>query len=76
MIIKEAIISNTLETEGYYVNDPSDSGGETYCGIARNSNPKWQGWKIVDKHKLNTGRRDGEREEKVKKRKGGGAQHI
>lgn len=51
MIKKEAIISKTLETEGGYVNDPSDSGGETYCGIARNSNPNWQGWKIVDKHK-------------------------
>ena len=51
MIKKEAIISKTLETEGGYVNDPSDSGGETYCGIARNSNPKWEGWKIVDAHK-------------------------
>lgn len=51
MIKKEAIISKTLETEGGYVNDPKDSGGETYCGIARNSNPNWQGWKIVDKHK-------------------------
>ena len=51
MIKKKAIISKTLETEGGYVNDPSDSGGETYCGIARNSNPNWQGWKIVDKHK-------------------------
>ena len=51
MIKKEAIISKTLETEGGYVNDPSDSGGETYCGIARNTNPKWQGWKIVDAHK-------------------------
>lgn len=51
MITKAEIINKTLETEGYYVNDPSDSGGETYCGIARNSNPNWQGWKIVDKHK-------------------------
>lgn len=51
MIKKEAIISKTLETEGGYINDPSDSGGETYCGIARNSNPNWKGWKIVDAHK-------------------------
>ena len=51
MIKKEAVISKTLETEGGYVNDPSDSGGETYCGIARNSNPNWKGWKIVDAHK-------------------------
>lgn len=51
MIKKKAIISKTLETEGGYVNDPSDSSGETYCGIARNSNPNWKGWKIVDAHK-------------------------
>ena len=51
MIKKEVIISKTLETEGGYVNDPSDSGGETYCGIARNSNPNWKGWKIVDAYK-------------------------
>lgn len=51
MIKKEAIISKTLEIEGFYVNDPKDAGGETYCGIARNANPKWEGWKIVDAHK-------------------------
>lgn len=51
MITKEAIISKTLETEGGYANVVGDAGGETYCGIARNSNPNWQGWKIVDKHK-------------------------
>lgn len=51
MITKKAIISKTLETEGGYVNDKLDSGGETYCGIAHNSNPNWKGWKIVDAHK-------------------------
>lgn len=51
MIKKEVIISKTLETEGGYVNVVGDAGGETYCGIARNSNPKWEGWKIVDKYK-------------------------
>lgn len=51
MITKELIINKTLEIEGYYVNDKADAGGETYCGIARNANPKWEGWKIVDKHK-------------------------
>lgn len=51
MIGKEDIINKTLETEGYYVNDKLDAGGETYCGIARNANPKWEGWKIVDAHK-------------------------
>lgn len=51
MITKEAIISKTLETEGGYANVVGDAGGETYCGIARNANPKWEGWKIVDKYK-------------------------
>lgn len=37
--------------EGGYVNDPTDSGGETYCGISRKNFPNWQGWKIVDGYK-------------------------
>lgn len=51
MIRKEGIISKTLETEGGYANVVGDAGGETYCGIVRNANPNWQGWKIVDKYK-------------------------
>lgn len=38
----------THDHEGYYVNDPEDSGGETYCGIARRYNPNWLGWRIID----------------------------
>lgn len=41
----------TMSHEGGYVNDPSDRGGETYKGIARNLHPNWEGWKIVDKAK-------------------------
>ncbi len=37
--------------EGGYSNDPSDAGGETYAGIARNYFPKWDGWAIVDNYK-------------------------
>src|ERR1700761_5195591 len=37
-----------LEHEGGYVNDPNDPGGETYKGIARNMNSKWDGWAIID----------------------------
>ena len=33
------------------MNDPSDSGGETYKDIARKSNPSWQGWQIIDEIK-------------------------
>lgn len=39
------------EFEGGYDNDPSDAGGETYAGIARNFFPDWEGWKIVDEYK-------------------------
>lgn len=41
----------TMRAEGGYGNDPQDSGGETYKGIARNSNPKWPGWIIIDQMK-------------------------
>lgn len=41
----------TLKFEGGYVNDPKDSGGETYKGISRKNNPKWSGWAIVDSYK-------------------------
>lgn len=46
------IISLALEflhdVEGRYVNNKHDRGGETYMGIARNKNPDWPGWEIVD----------------------------
>lgn len=37
--------------EGGYANNPSDKGGETYEGVARASNPTWQGWGIIDAYK-------------------------
>ena len=37
--------------EGGYVNDPKDSGGETFKGVSRVFNPTWQGWQIIDKFK-------------------------
>jgi lysozyme family protein len=40
-----------LQSEGDYVNDPQDPGGETYKGIARKMNPKWEGWKTIDAQK-------------------------
>ena len=32
-----------------------DKGGETYLGIARNYNPTWEGWPIIDAYKLKNG---------------------
>ncbi len=43
--------NRTKPFEGGYVNDPDDLGGETYKGISRKANPKWEGWLIVDFHK-------------------------
>ncbi len=37
-----------LKNEGGYSFDKDDSGGETYKGIARTRNGKWEGWKTVD----------------------------
>lgn len=41
-------IQNTELWEGGYSNNPADSGGETYRGIARNSWPIWLGWNLID----------------------------
>lgn len=45
----------TKANEGGYNNDPTDTGGETYKGIARKYHPSWQGWKIVDEYKKSLG---------------------
>lgn len=42
-------------TEGGYVNDPDDAGGETYLGISRKNNFTWKGWKIIDEIKKKYG---------------------
>lgn len=41
-------IAKVLLTEGGYVNDPKDNGGETYKGISRKNWQKWTGWAFVD----------------------------
>lgn len=37
-----------MKWEGGYANVEGDKGGETYRGIARNANPNWQGWPLID----------------------------
>jgi len=41
----------TMTHEGGYANDRDDAGGETYKGISRVFNPKWEGWVIIDNMK-------------------------
>lgn len=41
-------LNKLLEHEGGYVNDPRDSGGETYKGVSRKWFPKWKGWSLID----------------------------
>jgi len=42
----------TLAHEGEYVNDPVDSGKETYRGISRANHGDWKGWSIIDQYKI------------------------
>jgi len=44
-----------MANEGGYVNDPDDPGGETYKGVARQLNSKWDGWVLVDIDKKQPG---------------------
>lgn len=44
-----------LVHEGDYINDPDDSGGETYKGVSRNSHKLWSGWTLIDKNKYKSG---------------------
>jgi len=44
----EAAYAQTMKAEGGYVNDPQDPGGETYKGVARKFNSKWDGWIDID----------------------------
>lgn len=48
-------IARVLLTEGGYVNDPDDAGGETYKGIARKFWPNWTGWSVIDSAKKKEG---------------------
>jgi len=44
-----------LKHEGNYSMDKDDPGGETYKGIARNINSKWEGWVSIDLLKKQSG---------------------
>lgn len=41
-------LARVLKYEGWYSNDPADSGGETLLGITRRDHPDWPGWAMVD----------------------------
>lgn len=47
----EIAYQRTNRFEGGWNHVKGDSGGETYCGIARNFHPKWPGWKLIDARK-------------------------
>ncbi len=50
--VLKAIVDQTIDEEGRYVNDPDDSGGETYSGVSRVHNADWSGWVLIDGYKL------------------------
>lgn len=51
----EPAYERTIRNEGGYrlENVPGDRGGLTYAGIARNANPSWPGWAIIDRGDMN-----------------------
>jgi lysozyme family protein len=49
------IFEKVLQNEGFYSNDPQDSGGETYAGVSRKHNPDWEGWRWIDGYKKDNG---------------------
>jgi lysozyme family protein len=42
----EDTMKHVEEMEGGWANNPADSGGETFRGIARNFHKSWPGWAI------------------------------
>ena len=50
-----AAFEQMIRDEGGYVlhNVAGDTGGMTYAGIARNKNPNWPGWNLIDHEALN-----------------------
>lgn len=50
MAIFEIAFKRTEKFEGanIWTNTPGDSGKETWSGISRSANPRWEGWKILD----------------------------
>ena len=51
----QTAFSITMGHEGGYANNQADAGGETYKGIARNFNPDWSGWRLIDAAKKQIG---------------------
>lgn len=51
----EIAYSKTAAIEGGYANNPNDTGGMTWRGIARKKQPYWIGWAIVDKLRKQSG---------------------
>lgn len=41
-------LAQVLGHEGGWVDDPADSGGETYRGVSRKWHPSWPGWAVID----------------------------
>jgi len=44
-------LQKTLAHEGEYVNDPVDTGMETYRGISRANHSDWKSWYVIDQYK-------------------------
>ncbi len=45
----------SINEGGWKADEPNDSGGETYRGVARNYHPNWLGWPMIDMAKGDAG---------------------
>lgn len=41
-------LTEKFEGANIWTNTPGDSGKETWSGISRVANPRWEGWKLLD----------------------------
>jgi lysozyme family protein len=57
MSFEDVYLNYTKGFEAGYVNNPYDSGGETFRGISRKSHPDWEGWAMVDTAKAKIGKK-------------------
>ena len=52
----QEMLNKLIEAEGgwKFIRVPHDKGGDTFAGISKRANPRWEGWGILNKYEPNT----------------------